>query len=423
MNRISRTVFVAVAFSLSTFAAAQIPLNDLGTGLYLNQYQGGLYPGGVNALPAAQLNAFMARAGGIRPLNTSGQPDPNGKFVLMSVGLSNTSQEWCGNDSSLTSQPYSLMGQAAVHPAIDHSRMVIFNGARGGQSADTWDQTTDANYTRVAGDLTTAGLSEAQVRAAWLKVANPGPTASLPAANADAKTLVQQMGNIVRSMKQRYSNLDMVFVSSRIYAGYATTSQNPEPYAYETGLAVKWLIGAQINQMNGGGIDPLAGDLSFIAGGPAPLLAWGPYMWANGTTPRSDGLTWVPSDFANDGTHPSAPQGRKKVADALMRYFINTPYTNSWFLKYKQGDADTNGVINFDDYARIDNGFNNGLTGWENGDFNYDGVVNFDDYALIDANFNLQSGSILRGASVPEPAQAVTLLLLSQLVRRRPSRK
>ena len=55
------------------------------------------------------------------------------------------------------------------------------------------------------------------------------------------------------------------------------------------------------------------------------------------------------------------------------------------------GDADGNGVINFDDYARIDNGYNNAFTGFSNGDFNYDGIVNFDDYALIDFAFNSQN--------------------------------
>jgi hypothetical protein len=61
------------------------------------------------------------------------------------------------------------------------------------------------------------------------------------------------------------------------------------------------------------------------------------------------------------------------------------------------GDADNNGVVNFDDYARIDNGFNNGLIGYTNGDFNYDGVVNFDDYALIDLAFNSQDRRLKRG--------------------------
>jgi len=57
------------------------------------------------------------------------------------------------------------------------------------------------------------------------------------------------------------------------------------------------------------------------------------------------------------------------------------------------GDADLNGIIDFDDYAHIDEGFNAGLTGWANGDFNGDGVIDFDDYALIDLNFNTQGGA------------------------------
>jgi hypothetical protein len=56
------------------------------------------------------------------------------------------------------------------------------------------------------------------------------------------------------------------------------------------------------------------------------------------------------------------------------------------------GDTDLNNTINFDDYVRTDNGFNNGLTGWANGDFDGNGVVNFDDYVLIDLFFNMQNG-------------------------------
>ena len=56
------------------------------------------------------------------------------------------------------------------------------------------------------------------------------------------------------------------------------------------------------------------------------------------------------------------------------------------------GDADLSGHIDFDDYVRIDTGFNTGLTGWENGDFNGSGAVDFDDYVLIDVNFNTQNG-------------------------------
>jgi hypothetical protein len=54
------------------------------------------------------------------------------------------------------------------------------------------------------------------------------------------------------------------------------------------------------------------------------------------------------------------------------------------------GDANDDGEVNFDDYVIIDNGYNNGLSGFENGDFNYDGEINFDDYVLIDLAFNNQ---------------------------------
>jgi autotransporter-associated beta strand protein len=69
-------------------------------------------------------------------------------------------------------------------------------------------------------------------------------------------------------------------------------------------------------------------------------------------------------------------------------------------IKYTwNGDTDLNGVVNFDDYVRTDNGFNNHLSGWTNGDFNYDGSVNFDDYVLIDLAFNAQSGTLKRALS------------------------
>ena len=61
------------------------------------------------------------------------------------------------------------------------------------------------------------------------------------------------------------------------------------------------------------------------------------------------------------------------------------------------GDADFNGVVNFDDYSRIDTGFTLGRTGWYNGDFDHNGSVNFDDYSLIDTAFTSQGGSLFSG--------------------------
>jgi hypothetical protein len=401
------------------------PINDLGTGLYLNQYQGGLYPNGSNVAPAGHASVGTARAGSIGPLNTLGQPDPNGKFVVLSVGMSNTAQEYAGGNVSMPGQPWTFMGQAASHPAVNHSTMVLFNGARGGQTSQTWDQPTDSNYNRVATDLQSFGLSEAQVRVAWLKTANAQPNSSLPNANADANMLVTQMGNIVRSMKVRYPNLETVFISSRIYAGYATTTLNPEPYAYEGGFAVKRVIEAQINEMNGGGTDPLAGNLDYTSGA-APWIAWGPYTWADGLNPRSDGLTWAQNEFAADGTHPSQA-GQTKVGRLLMQHMINSPFAEEWFLSFRKGDANLDGSVNLTDFDILAANF--GLTNrtWTQADFTYDGRVNLTDFDALAGNFGLSASPngptpgdwTALAAAVPEPALSVFGVLLMVMLPRR----
>src|SRR5262249_49667350 len=159
--------------------------------------------------------------------------------------------------------------------------------------------------------------------------ANAGPTVSLPASGADAYTLVAQEGGIARALKTRYPNLKLVFYSNRTYAGYATTTLNPEPYAYEAGFAVKWVIQAQIDQIATGQADPRAGDLDYRTG--APWLGWGPDLWAKGTTARADGLVWNSDDFGSDGTHPSA-SGVRKVGGLLLTFFKQSPFTRCWFL-------------------------------------------------------------------------------------------
>jgi hypothetical protein len=172
-------------------------------------------------------------------------------------------------------------------------------------------------------------VSEPQVQIAWVKVANAQPRISLPDLAADAYLLTGQIGAIARALKVRYPHLQLVFLSNRTYGGYATTGLNPEPFAYESGFGVKWVIGAQIAQMAAGTVDPRAGDLDYT--GEAPWLGWGPDLWANGTVSRPDGLFWARTDFRDDGTHPSS-SGVEKVGALLLEFFKNSPFSPCWFL-------------------------------------------------------------------------------------------
>jgi hypothetical protein len=308
---------------------AKVPLTDLGARTYLG-FQGGLYPNGSNSVPSAHAALGTTFARNIRPLNGAGQPDPNGRIVLLSVGMSNTTQEFCGGGPT-TCQSFSFTGQALADAQVDKAHLVIVDGAQGGKVIPDWDQPSDATYALVRDQrLAALGVTESQVQAIWLKQATPGPRISLPTTDADAYTITAGLGTLVRTLKLKYPNLQIVFLSSRIYAGYAQPGTlNPEPFAYETGFSVKWLIEAQIRQESTGTIDARAGDLR--PGVAAPWLAWGPYLWANGTTPRADGLTWVASDFQSDNTHPNTG-ARQKVGAMLLDFMKTSPYANCWFL-------------------------------------------------------------------------------------------
>ncbi|MBV8172007.1 MAG: hypothetical protein JO219_08765 [Candidatus Eremiobacteraeota bacterium] len=329
----------------------RIALTDLGAGTYLG-FEGGLYPNGSNSAPAGHDTDGMTFSKKVQPLDVNGNPSASGKIVLMSIGMSNTTDEWCGNGggSACVASTFTTLATASggLNPAL-----VIADGALAGQDGKTWLDSNPAhclpanppwcnNYNRVANTiLPPLSVSEKQVQVIWLKEADENPATSLPAAGADAYVLEGYLGQIVRAAKQRYPNLQMVFLTSRIYGGYATTPLNPEPYAYESGFAVKWLIQAQITQLQGGGVDPIAGDLNYNAG-TAPWLGWAAYVWANGTSARSDGMVWCngqsgspcngEQDYQADGTHPLNPTGTAKVANQLLNFFKTSSYTASWFL-------------------------------------------------------------------------------------------
>ena len=126
-------------------------------------------------------------------------------------------------------------------------------------------------------------------------------------------------------MHDRFPNLKIAYLSSRTYAGYATSPLNPEPHSYESGFAVKWLIADQIAGKPELNYDPAKGPVR------APWCAWGPYVWADGTKSNSDGLDYVRADYEQDGTHPS-PSGREKVAGRLLGFLKSDPTARPWFM-------------------------------------------------------------------------------------------
>jgi lysophospholipase L1-like esterase len=303
-------------------ARALVPLTDLvGDATYKGQ-TGGLYGGGKNDPPAAHLQAALEAVKKIQPLDKQGHPAPEGKIVLISNGMSNTTQEF---------QPFVRLANA---DADKSPALLIVDCAQGGQEAFDWAQPEN----RFRGDrpnpwdeasrrLDRAGVSPLQVQVAWIKQARRNP-ASLGEFPKHAEELKQHLVTIVQKLKAAYPNLQIVYLSSRIYAGNAKSPLNPEPYAYEGAFAVRWLIEDQIK----GGVpelnhNPQRGDVK------SALLLWGPYLWASGADGRkTDDLVWKPEDFAGDGTHPSS-SGQRKVAELLLKFMKSNATAKPWVTK------------------------------------------------------------------------------------------
>lgn len=321
-----RTRALVVALLLLPLAlAAQgpVPLSE-GPGLYLS---------GGNAADSLQEAAAIAAAQSIVPRtpNGIGYGDwSKGKVLLLCLGFSNTALECWGSVTLANVKtvapptPESFAGQSLADTEVDQVRLQVFDGAIKGQAIDAWTNPNGSDYTLVRARLQAAGRSEAQAGAVWLKLAHKTPTDTLQ----DEDSLVRDGGRAVRAIHTRYPNTRLIYLGSRTYGGYAITPLNPEPYAYRGGLAVQRLIAAQALQRATGRVDPLAGDL--LTGG-VPVLLWGPYLWADGATPRADGLAWDATDFQSDGTHPS-PSGVFKVGRQLVEFFRADPTSRCWFL-------------------------------------------------------------------------------------------
>ena len=136
---------------------------------------------------------------------------------------------------------------------------------------------------------------------------------------------------MIQNAKRLFPNLQIAYLSSRIYGGHSGSPLNPEPYAYESAFPVRWLIQDQM-----AGKPELHYTTTAQQPAVAPLLLWGPYLWADGVTPRqTDQLTWPREDLGPDGTHPSQ-SGRDKVARLLLDFFAQDSLAQSWFHAPKQ---------------------------------------------------------------------------------------
>lgn len=324
--------------ALAVFLAATLtPLNDLRSRPYDFGLSGGLWENGSNEIPAEHLAEGLRRAGKIQPLDANGVPSPAGKIVFLGAGFSETSRIFCAPNPFDACEARSFVSLALNHPRVNKDNLVLLNAAHPALDAEQWFPFDNSNYERIENTvLAPAGVTEQQVQGAWIQMIDAfTDRPSLPPPHSDAYMIKRYIAAVVRAMKSRYPNLQIVYISSRVYGGYSSGGFHPEPHAYESGLSVRWIVVGQVETMRVAHIGPhwdsTMGDLNY-AKDVVPWLTWGPYLWANGAEPRSDGLTWEREDFEFDGAMLSE-RGAAKGARLLLDFLLQEPTAAGWFAK------------------------------------------------------------------------------------------
>lgn len=294
-----------------------INIADLGFGKYLGQFSGGYYLGGSNIMPVWH----KAVVPDLEPIN--------GKVVMMSLGMSNTTDVWCyaGHGQHTPDDCDSIsFSRKILDDPTRRDEIFLVDGALNGEDALGWAESIDGpGWLWAKAQLELAGVSETDVQVIWILSSIAFPSISLPSPNADALQFLEALQQILVHAKIRYPNLNRVYISNRVYSGYSAASLNPEPYAYEYGFAIKWVVGARLGQTD-------------------PWVAWGPDLWADGAVGREhDELVYGCDDFQSDGLHLDE-SGIDKITDYMVDWFREN--TNFMFEGACKSDRNDDGFVN-----------------------------------------------------------------------------
>src|SRR5581483_8868897 len=160
-----------------------------------------------------------------------GTVSPDGKIVLLSIGFSNPSIEFPGFQKRV---------------AQDHDinpKLVTVNGCVGSRASSEQADPNSRYWPEVEQRLAAAGVTAKQVQAFWIKEVIPGAVGFPDKAKELAKNLTATLNNI----HDKFPNAKVAYLSSRTYGGWTEAGGSPEPGAYETGFAVKWVAMGQID--------------------------------------------------------------------------------------------------------------------------------------------------------------------------------
>jgi hypothetical protein len=145
------------------------------------------------------------------------------------------------------------------------------------------------------------------------------------------------------------------------------------------------------------------GDITSATAWRAPVqLATGTYTPSSFTGAASEiglKLAYTPGDFADLVRGSAATNWTIEPAVSSTIIDVRTNAAATTTIKAGVGDANIDGVVDFNDLAKLAQSYNTSAKTWFDGDFNYDGTVDFLDLALMAQNYNSPVPGAPAGAS------------------------
>jgi len=324
LKRIGTIVLILFHFSLhaqincENDTSGYVPIVDLQSDFYMG-FQGGLYPGGANILPAAHADSGIAIAQSILPINNNGDEDTVfGKLVMLALGPVDAGKSFNKfvvqyNDAGLGDTCFKIVNACIENYGLEDMLS---------------DESEFLFWADVNDKLQIAEAKKKQVQIVWLMSTSfIDTTLSFP---QYADTLKKRYIDVIRELKEQFFNLKIIYISGLHYGGYIK-ADDPNYHAlneqatYYNDFAIKWTIEAQIN---GDTLLNYSGDDAKAA-----WVCWGPNLWADGRNVRDyDGLRWLcPGDFdvADNGYFLSGG-GQEKISDRLYDFFTTEPTSTPW---------------------------------------------------------------------------------------------
>jgi hypothetical protein len=281
------------SFGLTPLTQLKAPYHNLSGGLY----------GSFRNTPSPELMSRLeSSASRIEPLDRTGRPSADGTIGFLSLGPSTTMLASQAIKQAIEADP-------ARNPAV-----TFVNGGINEMTAQRWAASGEP-WNGQSAKLSAARVSPDQVQVLWLKAEMLRPWLSGASTVSRMVDYANLLDRILARAEARFPNLQLVYVSSDEFSGYVKRNTLREPESYESAFGVREFIRRHESDRDG------------------PTVLWGPYLWADGDTPRDDGLTWLPDDFqAKDGVHPTL-SGSFKVAEQMMAVLHGPTAASLWYFR------------------------------------------------------------------------------------------